>query len=359
MRAAVFQETGQEKVDILDNVEVVDPQPGDVKIRMRATGVCHSDISAMNGTIPQPAPCVLGHEGAGEIVEVGEGVTKVAPGDHVIVVWVPPCGECRTCLRGQPNLCPSSMAAMGNQRFSVDGTPFFGFAGTGTFAEESVMPQQAVVKIPDDVPFEIGALIGCGVTTGVGAALNTAKVEPGSSVAVIGAGGVGISVIQGARIAGASEIVAIDMMESKLETAKRFGATHGATPDTIEDVKNEITAGEGFDYAFEVVGRSETVRQAYDLVRRGGSAVVVGAGRMDDEVRLNCFELFYMEKKLIGSLYGSADVRVEFPRLINLWRNGRLDLDGMISSRLKLDDVNDAFEAMETGDVIRQIIHFD
>lgn len=220
------------------------------------------------------------------------------------------------------------------------------------------MPQQAVVKIPDDVPFEIGALIGCGVTTGVGAALNTAKVEPGSSVAVIGVGGVGISVIQGARIAGASEIVAIDMMESKLETAKRFGATHGATPDTIEEVKNEITAGEGFDYVFEVVGRSSTIRQAYDLTRRGGSAVVVGAGALDDEVSFNAFELFYMEKKILGSLYGSADVRLEFPRLINLWRNGRLDLDGMISSRLQLDDVNDAFEAMKSGDVIRQIILF-
>lgn len=359
MRAAVFQETGQAKADILDGVELVDLQPGDVRIRMRATGVCHSDISAMSGTIPQPAPCVLGHEGAGEIVEVGEGVTKVAPGDHVIVVWVPPCGECPTCLRGQPNLCPSSMTSMGNQRFSVDGTPFFGFAGTGTFAEESVMPQQAVVRIPDDVPFEIGALIGCGVTTGVGAVLNTARVEPGSSVAVIGAGGVGISVIQGARIAGASEIVAIDMQEPKLETAKRFGANYGATPDTIDDVKNEITGGEGFDYVFEVVGHSATIRQAYDLARRGGAAVVVGAGAMGDEVSFNAFELFYMEKRILGSLYGSADVRVEFPRLINLWRNGRLDLDGMISRRLKLDDVNDAFEAMERGEVIRQIILFD
>lgn len=358
MRAAVFHETGQAKVDIVDNMEVLDPQPGDVKIRMRATGVCHSDISAMNGTIPQPAPAVLGHEGAGEILEVGEGVTKVAPGDHVIVVWVPPCGECRTCLRGQPNLCPSSAGSMGNQRFSMDGTPYFGFAGTGTFAEESVMPQQAVVKIPDDVPFEIGALIGCGVTTGAGAALNTAQVEPGSSVAVIGAGGVGISVIQGARIAGAAEIVALDMVDSKLETAKRFGATHGATPDTIEDVKNEITGGEGFDYVFEVVGLSSTIRQAYDLTRRGGAAVVVGAGAMDDQVSFNAFELFYMEKRLLGSLYGSADVRLEFPRLINLWRNGRLDLDNMISERLKLEDVNHAFEAMESGEVIRQVILF-
>lgn len=359
MRAATVQETGQPKADIRSDVTLLGPDAGEVRVRIHSTGVCHSDISAFDGTLPVPVPCVLGHEGAGEVVEVGDGVDNVAVGDRVIAVWVPPCGQCRTCLRGQPNLCmEKSMSAMGNPRFEVDGTPYFGYAGTGTFAEESVMAKEAVVKIPDDVPYEIGALIGCGVTTGAGAVFNTAQVEPGSSVAVIGCGGVGISVIQGAQIMGAAEIVAIDMVDKKLDWAKQFGATHSVTPELAEDVKNEITAGDGFDYVFEVVGRSSTIRQAYDLTRRGGSAVVVGAGALDDMVQFSAFELFYMEKKLLGSLYGSADVRTEFPRLLNLWRNGRLDLDNMISQRLTLDDVNDAFDAMKSGEVIRQVINF-
>lgn len=359
MRAATVQETGQAKASVRDDVTALGPDAGEVRVKIHSTGVCHSDISAMDGTLPQPAPCVLGHEGAGEIIDVGDGVDNVEVGDHVIVVWVPPCGQCRTCLRGQPNLCQEkSMSAMGNPRFQVDDTPYFGFAGTGTFAEEAVMAKEAVVRMPDDVPYEIGALIGCGVTTGAGAVFNTAPVEPGSSVAVIGCGGVGISVIQGARIMGAAEIVGIDMVDKKLDWAKQFGATHSVTPDLVEDVKNELTGGEGFDYVFEVVGHSSTIRQAYDLTRRGGSAVVVGAGAMEDMVQFSAFELFYMEKKLLGSIYGSADVRTEFPRLLNLWRTGRLDLDNMISQRLKLDDVNDAFDAMKSGEVIRQVINF-
>ena len=189
----------------------------------------------MNGTLPQPAPAVLGHEGAGEIVAVGEGVDQVAVGDHVIVAWTPPCGECRACLRGEANLCVQIFFNIaGAAKFTRGGAPIFGFAGTGTFAEEMVLPEQGVVKIPDDVPYEIGALIGCGVTTGVGAALNTAKVKPGSSVVVFGAGGVGIAAIQGARIAGAAEIVAVDTVDSKLKDAQRFGATHGVKPDGLD-----------------------------------------------------------------------------------------------------------------------------
>lgn len=359
MRAATVQETGQPRAEIRDDVTALGPDAGEVRVKIHSTGVCHSDISAMDGTLPQPAPCVLGHEGAGVIIDVGEGVDNVEVGDHVIVVWIPPCGGCRTCLRGQPNLCQEkSMSAMGNPRFEVGGTPYFGFAGTGTFAEEAVMAKEAVVKMPDDVPYDIGALLGCGVTTGAGAVFNTAPIEPGSSVAVIGCGGVGISAIQGAQIMGAAEIVGIDMVDKKLDWAKQFGATHSVKPDFIEEVKNEITGGEGFDYVFEVVGRSSTIRQAYDLTRRGGSCVVVGAGALDDMVQFSAFELFYMEKKLIGSIYGSADVRTEFPRLLNLWRNGRLDLDGMITQRLGLDDINEAFDAMKSGEVIRQVINF-
>ena len=359
MRAAVFNEVGKEIVDIYDDVEVADPGPGEVKIKVHAAGVCHSDLSAMNGTLPQPAPAVLGHEGSGEVIAVGEGVTQVAVGDHVIVAWTPPCGECSACRRGEANLCVKiffNIAAA--PKFSRAGSPIFGFAGTGTFAEEMVLPQQGVVKIPDDVPYEIGALIGCGVTTGVGAALNTAKVKPGSSVVVFGAGGVGIAAIQGARIAGAAEIVAVDTIDSKLKDAQHFGATRGVKPDEVDKSNMEINAGEGFDYAFECIGLPQTIRAAYDAVRRGGTAVIVGAGRQDAMVEFNCFELFFMEKKLLGSYYGSADVRTEFDRLIRLWRAGRLDLDGMISRRLDISQAQDAFEAMKRGEIIRQVLTF-
>ena len=325
-RAAIFNEVGKEEVEIRDDVECADAGPGEVRVKIHAAGVCHSDLSAMNGTLPMPAPAVLGHEGAGEVVQVGEGVTDIVVGDHVIIAWTPPCGKCAACLRGEANLCVNIFYNMaGAMRFTMGGTPIFGFAGTGTFAEEMIMPVQGVVKIPDDVPYEIGALIGCGVTTGVGAALNTAKVKPGSTVAVFGAGGVGVAAIQGARIAGAAEIVAVDMVPSKLD-AKRFGATHGTDPDGLDALNMQINQGQGFDYAIECVGLPQTIRASYDAVRRGGTAVIVGAGRSDAMVEFNAFELFFMEKKILGSYYGSADVRTEFLRLIRLWRAGRLDL---------------------------------
>ncbi|MFZ0667246.1 MAG: Zn-dependent alcohol dehydrogenase [Acidimicrobiales bacterium] len=359
MRAAVFHEMGKEEITYHEDVEVQDPGPGEVRVRIHAAGVCHSDLSAMNGTLPQPAPAILGHEGAGEIVAVGEGTFGVSVGDHVIIAWTPPCGVCSACLRGEANLCISIFFQIaGSQRFTVGGEPAFGFAGTGTFAEEMVVPVQGVVKIPDDVPYEIGALIGCGVTTGVGAALNTAKVKPGSTVVVFGAGGVGISAIQGSRIAGAAEIVAVDTIPQKLEDAKRFGATHGTAPDGLDALNMQINNGEGFDYAIECIGIPTTIRASYDAVRRGGTAVIVGAGRSDAMVEFNAFELFFMEKKILGSYYGSADVRSEFLRLIRLWRAGRLDLEGMISRRLDISQAQDAFDALKRGEVIRQILTF-
>ena len=359
VRAAVVEAYGQEKAEIRSDVDVAAPGPGQVRVKMHATGVCHSDLSAMAGILPAALPCVLGHEGAGEVVELGPGVTGIAPGDRVIISWVPPCGACRTCLRGEPNLCMElTMAAFGSPNFSIGGNPFFGMAGTGTFAEELTVPQAGCIPLADDVPWEIGALIGCGVMTGVGAALNTAKVKPGSTVAVIGCGGVGIAAIQGARICGAAEIVAIDQVEGKLAWAKKFGATQGVMGDAVQDVLQSVTGGEGFDYVFEVVGRSETIRQAWDLTRRGGTTVVVGAGRMEDMVSFSAFELFFSEKKLLGSYYGSGDVRRDFDLLLALWRAGRLDLDGMITQRLSLDDLNDAFAALKSGEVIRQIITF-
>lgn len=359
MRAALLHNTGDDTLEVVDDVSTLDPGPGEVRIEIQATGVCHSDLSGMTGVIPQPTPAILGHEGAGVISALGEGVSKVAEGDHVIVAWSPPCGTCVNCTaRHSPHLCTEIQFGKGLlPRFTRDGAPVFGFAGAGTFAEATVIPVEGAIKIDDDVPFEVASLIGCGVMTGVGAAINTAQVRPGSSVVVFGCGGVGIAAIQGARIAGAAEIVAVDLVDAKLDDAKRFGATHSVKPDDLDDLKATLT-GDGFDYAFEAIGLPVTMRAAWDAVRRGGTACIIGVGAMDKEVSFNAFELFFAEKNLKGSYYGSADVRSDFARLIKLWRVGQLDLEGMISRHLGIDDINDALGAMRAGEVIRQVISF-
>src|SRR5919198_1676206 len=230
MKAAVLNQIGDTKLELRDDVTTTDVGPREIRIRVRATGVCHSDLSAMDGTLPALAPGIIGHEGAGVVTEVGKLVDTLAVGDHVIVTFVPPCGTCPNCLRGQPHLCAiHAIAAFTSPRFRVGETPVFGYAGLGTFAEELVVPAAGAVKIADDIPFEIAALVACGVMTGVGAVINTARVEPGSTVVVIGCGGVGISVIQGARLAGAAQIVAVDPVVAKHDTARHFGATHATT----------------------------------------------------------------------------------------------------------------------------------
>jgi S-(hydroxymethyl)glutathione dehydrogenase/alcohol dehydrogenase len=360
VKAAVLHEVGNDKLDVRDDVESTPVTPGKVRIRIKATGVCHSDLSAMNGTIPCAVPAVLGHEGAGEVVEVGDGVTGLAVGDHVVVCWSPQCGHCNECVNGRPHLCMTFMMdAFMDTHFTMGDTALFGMAGAGTFAEELIVPEAGAIKIDSDVPFDIASLIGCGVMTGAGAVINAAEVKPGSTVLVIGCGGVGISAIQGAKICGAATIVAVDMVEQKLGWAKQFGATHAVTPDDLPAALLELTGGSGFDYAFEVVGRSDTIRTAYDSTRRGGTTVVVGVGRAEDMVQFSAFELFYNEKNLRGSYYGTANIRRDFPRLINLWRSGQLDLEGMITRRLSIEEINDAFTAMQAGDVIRQVITFD
>ncbi len=359
MRAALLHNTGDETLEIVDDIEVDAPGPGEVTIKIEATGVCHSDLHAMEGSLPQPAPFVPGHEGAGIISAVGEGVTGLAEGDHVVVAWSPPCGKCNNCVeRKQPHLCVMiQFAIAGTPRFTRNGEPVFGMAGTGTFAEYLTVPQEAAIKIDDDIPFEIASLIGCGVSTGVGAAINTAKVEPGSKVVVFGCGGVGIAAIQGAHVAGAAVIVAVDLNEDKLELAKTFGATHGCKPDDLAALQAELT-GDGFDYAFEAIGLPVTMRAAYDAVRRGGTACVIGVGAMDKEVSFNGFEIFFSEKNFMGSYYGSVDVRSDFHRLLSLWKSGQLDLDGMITNRMKIDDINEAFAIMKRGEAIRTVITF-
>ncbi|CAM5352281.1 Zn-dependent alcohol dehydrogenase [Streptomyces narbonensis] len=356
MRAAVLHEIGQDKLEVLDDVEAVGFGPGKVRIRVRATGLCHSDVSAMSGVLPQPAPFIPGHEGAGEILDIGDGVAGLTPGQRVLLCWLPACGTCPACKRGQTQLCLAGFMNAGTPNFKRPGGDVFGFAGTGTFTEEVVVDAGCAVPIPDDVPYDIAALIGCGVTTGLGAAINTAKVEAGSSVAVIGCGGVGISAIQGAKLQGAAQIIAVDPVESRREAALRFGATEAIAPDALADAKQRITAGEGFDYVFEVVGKSATARTAYDTTRRGGTLCIVGAGALDDHLQLNMFELFFDEKRILPSMYGGGDVLTSYERTIALWRAGRVDLESLITHRVPLAGINEALEQMRTGTALRTCI---
>jgi S-(hydroxymethyl)glutathione dehydrogenase/alcohol dehydrogenase len=356
MRAAVLHEIGQDKLEVLDDIEAVGFGPGKVKLRIRATGLCHSDVSAMSGVLPQPAPFIPGHEGAGEVLDIGDGVTGLSAGDRVLVCWLPACGACPACRRGQTQLCLAGFMNAGTPNFKRQGGDVFGFAGTGTFTEEVVVDAGCAVPIPDDVPFEIAALIGCGVTTGLGAAINTAQVQAGSSVAVIGCGGVGISTIQGARVQGAAQIVAVDPVESRREAALRFGAAEAVPPDEFADAKQRITGGEGFDYVFEVVGKSATARTAYENTRRGGTLCIVGAGAMDDNFQVNMFELFFDEKRILPSMYGGGDVLRSYERAIALWRAGRIDLESMITHRVQLAGINEALGQMRTGEALRTCI---
>jgi S-(hydroxymethyl)glutathione dehydrogenase / alcohol dehydrogenase len=358
MRAAILGKFGGETLDVRDDIEAVGFGPGKVRVRMRAAGLCHSDLTAMSGALPYlAAPFVAGHEGAGEVVEVGDGVTGVAVGDHVIVCALPPCRSCPACRRGQANLCLAAVAHASVPHFRLGGeTDVMGLMGTGTFAEEMVLNAAYAVPIPGDVPFDVAALIGCGVTTGIGAVLNTARVAAGSSVVVFGCGGVGISVIQGARVAGAAEIVAVDPLASRRERALAFGATDAAAPDGLEKLSARITGGEGFDYAFEAVGRSATTRAAYEAARRGGTVCVIGAGAGDDAVQFSMGELYWEEKRILPSLYGGGDVAAMYHRIIKLWHAGLVDLGNMITHRVGLAEINDAITQMQTGRALRTCI---
>ncbi|HYL53823.1 MAG TPA: Zn-dependent alcohol dehydrogenase [Acidimicrobiia bacterium] len=358
MRAAVFTETGGPLS--IENLEPSPPGPRDVIVQLGASGVCHSDLSLKNGYVAGIMPgTILGHEGAGTVVEVGNEVTKVKAGDHIVAAFIPACGTCWFCLHDQSHLCDNEFNVMMAMRGTrTDGSQYMAMTGLGTFAEAMTCSEQSVVKVDTSVPDEQLALIGCGVTTGVGAALNTARVQPGTTVAVIGCGGVGQAVIQGARIAGASRIIAVDPVELKRKTAESLGATDFVDPgegDAVAQVQ-QLTSGRGVDYAFEVIGLPETVLQAYNMIRKGGTAVMVGMTRGDAEVTLPTFDLLFNEKTLKGCKYGSGQVRRDFQRYADLIETGRLDLDAMVSQTIKLDQVNDAFTAMEKGEVIRSVI---
>lgn len=359
MRAAVLESYG--KPLTITDVDLAAPQTGEVKVAIKATGVCHSDLSVQQGKLPFPTPCVPGHEAAGVVEEVGDGVRTVAPGDHVVAMWHPMCGQCFYCLRGQTHLCEAGQSlglmADGTSRLSMGGQMVFHGLNAATFADSCVLREYAVVKIPQDIPFDVAAVVGCGVLTGVGAAIHTAEVQPGESVAVLGCGGVGINVIQGARLAGADPVIAIDTVGEKLEMAQRFGATH-IVDASQKDAGAEVIGltERGADAAFEVVGAPALQRQVFDMTRRGGRSVFVGVAGLADEVSLPSMFLSLGEKRAIGCYYGSCDPKRDVPRFLKLWRAGKLDLEGLISQKLGLDDVNTAFEDMEAGKVIRTVL---
>ncbi|MEY2450182.1 MAG: S-(hydroxymethyl)glutathione dehydrogenase / alcohol dehydrogenase [Acidimicrobiaceae bacterium] len=352
----------------IQDLDLDSPHAGEVRVRMGASGVCHSDLSIQNGTLMGALPMVLGHEGAGVVEELGEGVTGLEVGDHVVVSWVPQCGECFFCKKGQGFLCEAGQTAMmtgglldGTTRFSRSGQPVTQMACSGTFSEQAVIPAIGAVKIPKDVPLEIGALIGCGVLTGVGAALNTASIRRGDTVAVIGCGGVGLNVIQGAKIAGAEEIIAIDMLSNKLDMAKEFGATtlvNAGGGDPVSQVM-DLTEQRGVDVAFEVIGLKQTIEQTLMITRRGGEAILVGVPRMEVMLELPAFfGVVLMSKTIKGCWYGSSNVQQDVPRLLEYYKSGELKLDELISRRIKVDEVNDAFAAMEAGEVARSVIEY-
>jgi len=357
MRAAVFTETGGPLS--IENIEPDPPGPRDVVVQLGASGVCHSDLSLKNGYVGIMPGTVLGHEGAGTVVEVGKDVSKVKKGDRIVASFIPACGECWFCLHDQSHLCDTELAVMMSMRGKrPDGSQYMAMTGLGTFAEQMTCNDASIVKIDTSVPDDQLALIGCGVTTGVGAALNTAQVQPGSSVAIIGCGGVGQAVLQGARIAGAGQIIAVDPVELKRKTAEQLGATDFVDPSAGDPVAQvqQLTGGRGVDYAFEVIGLPETTLQAYNMIRKGGTAVMVGMTRAEAMLTIPTFDLFFNEKTLKGCKYGSGQVRRDFQRFADLIETGRLDTGAMVSRTIKLDEVNEAFRAMEAGEVIRSVI---
>jgi S-(hydroxymethyl)glutathione dehydrogenase / alcohol dehydrogenase len=361
MKAAVFRGPGQPLS--IEDVEVDHPLDHEVRIKTVASGVCHSDLHFVDGLYPYPAPAVLGHEAAGIVEEVGKQVTYVKPGDHVISCLSVFCGLCDQCMSGHPNRCSNKQAtqrkANEKPRISQKGNLVNQFLDISSYCERMLLHENAVVKIREDIPLDRAALIGCGVTTGVGAVLNTAKIEPGSTVAVFGCGGVGIAAIQGARIAGARKIIAVDMFENKLAMAKRFGATDtvdASSTDPVEGIK--ALTGAGVDYAFEAIGLKKAAEQAFNAVKPGGTATVIGMIPVGQKVELDGF-MFLTERKLQGSNMGSNRFRIDMPRYIDFYLQGRLKLDEMISKRGKLEDVNEAFRAMKAGEVARTVLTFD
>jgi NDMA-dependent alcohol dehydrogenase len=360
MRAAVLYEVGSPLV--VEDVDLDPPRAGEVLVRIAATGVCHSDLHYIKGDLVMPLPVVLGHEAAGTVEAAGPGVTSVQPGDHVVLLFAPACGHCRYCDSGRPHLCEMRSRVRGrmpdgSSRLHARGQDLHHFTCVSSWAEQAVVPEAGVLRIGRDLPLSIAALLGCAVTTGVGAVVNTARVAPGSSVAVFGLGGVGLNVVQGARIAGAATIIGVDLLDHRLEAARRFGATHALNPRRDDPVRaiQDLTGG-GADYAFEAIGRAATVRQAVDCLARGGVAVAVGLPPAREELVVPGAAFILSEKTLRACFYGSARLRAEIPRLLALYHAGRLMLDELVTAAFPLERVNDAVAALDRGDGLRSIL---
>ena len=360
MKAAVFREVNVPME--IEEVTVSKPGPREVLIRTKAAGICHSDMHFFNGSYPGKLPMVLGHESAGVVEQVGSDVHYVKPGDHVITCLSVFCGHCDQCLTGHLSLCQEPEMSRGKEeepRISHNDQPLTPFAQLGSFAEMMLVHEHALVKVREDMPMDRAALIGCGVTTGIGAVIHTASVEPGSTVAVIGCGGIGLSAINGAALAGASRIIAVDMVASKLELARKFGATDlvdASDGEAIEKVR-ELTGG-GVHYSFEASGLKATAEQAFRMLRPGGTATVIGMIPPGQMVELHGVD-FLAEKKIQGSMMGSNRFRVDMPRFVDFYLQGKLHLDDMISNRIALSDINEGMAALETGEIARSVIMFD
>ncbi len=363
MRAAVLVEARKPLV-VCDDVEIAEPGPGQVRVRVQHCGVCHSDLSIVDGIFPSPMPVILGHEAAGVVDAVGPGVSGLAPGDHVVLTPVPPCGTCYFCLRGEPGVCVASSAIQtstfpdGTTGLSRGGAVVYRGVGLGAFGEYALLPANGAVKVAPDVPLDAACVIGCAVQTGVGAVLNTARVEPGATVLVIGLGGIGLSIVQGARLVGASRVIAADPLAARREAAARFGATDLVDPTTTDLVARtrELT-GVGADYAFDAVGRASLIDAGLRATRPGGTVVCVGAAPLEEAITIAPAALFTItEKKLLGCTLGSCNSLREIPRLIDLWRAGRLDLEALVTARRPLGEIDIAMDDLRSGRGVRTVL---
>ncbi|HEX6872357.1 MAG TPA: Zn-dependent alcohol dehydrogenase [Micromonosporaceae bacterium] len=359
--AAVLTEVGGPLA--VEEITLAPTGPDQVRVRLAATGVCHSDLSLANGTLRHQLPVVLGHEGAGRVIAVGDGVRDLRVGDPVVLNWAPACRTCWFCRHGEPYLCENAGQAQARRYASrADGSPLYPGLGVGAFATETVVDEHACVRLPDDIPLVEAALLGCAVLTGVGAVRNAARVRPGEAVLVIGLGGVGLAAVQGARIAGAGQIIAVDPAEGKRDLALRLGATDALAPgaDLSRQVRH-LCAGRGADHAIECVGRAETIRAAWSATRRGGHTTVVGLGQATDQVTFNALELGHFARTLSGCMYGSTDPAQDLPFLVECYRRGALDLRSMVGQEISLTEVGDAFTALDagTGAGARSVVVFD
>lgn len=358
VKAAVFSQL--DAAPRIRDVVLPDPGPDQVRVRLAAAGVCHSDLSLSNGTLAQKWPAVLGHEGTGTIEAVGEDVTGVVPGQQVILNWAPSCRECWFCRQGEPYLCEHALDRTAQPYAELtDGTPVYPGLGCGAFAEATVVPAHAVVPLPDGVDPAIAAVLGCAVLTGWGAVNNSAAVRPGQSTVVLGLGGVGLSVLQTARLAGADPVIAVDVSPAKEELALSMGATDFLlADDSLVKAVRALTGGRGADHAFEVVGSAKVVRSAWSVSRRGGTITVVGVGAANDEVSFNALELFHQARTLRGCVYGSSDPVQDIPVIAEQVRSGELELSAMITDEISLEGVPEAFERMRQGKGGRSLVRF-